>query len=316
MNNIAIIGVGALGKRHLESALKSKRTLKIYVVDNNEEAVREAIKMDEKCIIGGTDTSILPEEIELAIIATSSAVRKTVFQQMISNSKVKYIIFEKVLFQRIEEYFEVEKLLKEQGIKAWVNCARREQPSYQELKKIVDKSNYFAFQTTGGDWGLGCNGIHMLDLVQFLSGSQECIIDRLNLLPIVKESKRIGYKEIYGTVSGSCGKCLSFSITCFPHSTSPLRLDLSGDNFYASIDEETHKLTLMSADDGWNANIREFPLYYQSQQTQKVMEKIMNTGDCNLPKYKEAMQLHLSYIEPLIKFFEEQGLEKGLCPIT
>lgn len=316
MNNIAIIGVGALGKRHLESVLKSELPFQIYVVDNNEEAVSEAIKMNEKCIIGGMDTSILPEEIDLAIISTASAVRKTVFKQMISKSKVKYIIFEKVLFQRIEEYFEVGKILEERQIKAWVNCARREQASYQELKKIVDKSNYFTFEMTGGDWGLGCNGIHMLDLVQFLSGSHECIIDRLNLLPIVEESKRRGYKEIYGTVSGSCGKCLSFSITCFHNSTSPSRLELSGDNFYASIEEGTHKLTLMSADDGWNANIREFPLYYQSQQTQKVMEKIMNTGDCNLPKYKEAMQLHLSYIEPLIKFFEEQGLEKGLCPIT
>lgn len=316
MINIAIIGVGALGKRHLESILKSELPLQIYVVDNNEEAVSKVIKMDEKCIVGGTDTNILPKEIDLAIISTSSAERKTVFQQMISDSKVKYIIFEKVLFQRIEEYFEVEKLLKEQGIKAWVNCARREQPSYQELKKIVDKSNYFAFQMAGGDWGLGCNGIHMLDLIQFLSGSQECIIDRLNLLPIVEESKRIGYKEIYGTISGSCGKCLSFSITCFHCSTSPSRLELSGDNFYASIEEGIHKLTFMSADDGWNTNIREFPLYYQSQQTQKVIEKIMNTGDCNLPQYKESMQLHLSYIEPLIKFFEEQGLEKGLCPIT
>ena len=242
--------------------------------------------------------------------------RKDVFEQMISKSKVKYIIFEKVLFQKMEEYFEVEKLLEENGIKAWVNCARREQDSYRELKKIVDKSKYFTFQMSGGGWGLGCNGIHMLDLVQFLSASQECKIDRLNLLPVVEESKRRGYKEIYGTVYGSCGKCLSFSITCFHNSTSPSRVELSGDNFYASIEEGVHKLSFMCEDEGWKTDTQVFPLYYQSQQTQKVMESIINTGDCNLPKYKESMQLHLTYIEPLIKFFEEQGLERGLCPIT
>ena len=44
MYNIAIIGVGALGKRHLESILKSELPLQIYVVDNHKEAVNEAVK--------------------------------------------------------------------------------------------------------------------------------------------------------------------------------------------------------------------------------------------------------------------------------
>lgn len=316
MYNIAIIGVGSFGKRHLESVLRSELPLQIYVVDNNEKTLNEVIKMSEKKIICGSDVGILPTEIELAIIATSSVVRKAVFQQLLTKSKVKYIIFEKVLFQRIEEYFVVEKLLKEQEITAWVNCARREQDFYIKIKKIVDRSQFFTFHLSGGSWGLGCNGIHMLDLVQFLSGDQEFIIDKLNLLPIIEESKRKGFKEIYGTVSGKCGKCLTFSITSFHNSESPLRIELSGDNFYASIEEKKRKFSLMCADNEWKSESQEFTLHYQSQQTQKVVEKIINSGDCNLPKYKEAMQLHLVYIEPLIKFFEEQGLEKGLCPIT
>lgn len=316
MYNIAIIGVGALGKRHLESVLKSELPCQVYVVDSSKEALDAVSVSSEREIFCGQDVSILPEEIEVAIIATSSAVRRKVFEQMISRSKVKNIIFEKVLFQRKEDYFEVEKQIQEKGIKAWVNCARREFESYINLKKIVDKSDCFTFHLAGGNWGLGCNGIHMLDLVQFLSDSINCRIDELNLLPIVEESKRKGYKEIFGTITGKCGKCQAFSIACFKDSTLPMYMELAGDNFRAVVMEGSRKLLLMQADNEWKVEEKEFSIPYQSQLTQKVIESIIQGGICNLPKYEEAMKLHLLYIEPLIRFFEEQGLEKGLCPIT
>lgn len=316
MYNIAIIGVGALGKRHLESVLKTELPCQFYVVDSSKEAVDAVIASGEKEIFGGRDVNILPEEIEVAVIATLSSVRRKVFEQMLLNSKVKNIIFEKVLFQRKEDYFAVEQQLREKGINAWVNCARREYDSYINLKEIVDKSNDFTFHIAGGDWGLGCNGIHMLDLVQFLSGCKDCSIDKLNLIPVVEESKRKGYKEIFGTITGNCGKCQSFSITCYKDSTLPDSIEIAGDNFRAVIMEGSRKLLLMQADNDWKAEEREFPIPYQSQLTQKVMENIILNGVCNLPVYEEAMKLHLSYIEPLLTFFEEQGLEKGLCPIT
>lgn len=316
MYNIAIIGIGALGKRHLESVLKSELPCQFYIVDSNRETVESAIASSEKEIFAGQDVSILPEEIEVAVIATSSAVRREVFEQMISHSRVKNIIFEKVLFQRTEDYFAVEKELHEKGIKAWVNCPRREYDSYIDLKRIVDKSSHFTFQLSGGDWGLGCNGIHILDLVHFLSDGGKCSITELNLLPIVEESKRKGYKEIFGTIAGNCGKCQAFSIACFKDSTLPSVIEIAGDKFRAVIMEDERKLLLWQAENEWKQEEKEFPILYQSQLTQKVVESIIQKGTCNLSEYEETMKLHLTYIEPLITFFEEQGLEKGLCPIT
>ena len=316
MHNIAIIGVGALGKRHLESVLKSKMELQVYAVDSNQEAVDTAVELSEKRVIGGNNVNILPKEIDVAIIATSSAVRRVVFEQLVAHSTIKNIIFEKVLFQRKEDYFEVDRLLKQYSINAWVNCARREQSSYIALKKLIDEKKCFTFHIEGGNWGLGCNGIHMLDLVQFLSGSRECNIDNLNLLPVIEESKRLGYKEIFGSVLGNCGKCQSFSITCYKDSTLPMHLELTGEDFRCVIMEGEQKILLMHQDNMWKVEEREFPISYQSQMTQGVVENILKTGNCNLPNYDEAMKLHLVYLEPLIKFFEEHGGEKGLCPIT
>jgi len=316
MYSIAIIGTGALGKRHLESVLKMKLPCKIYAVDNDKRSLESAAALSESKVVCGQDAGILPEKLDVVIISTSSASRKCVFEQVASHSEIKYIIFEKVLFQRIEDYYTVEKLLRVKEIKAWVNCARREWDSYISLKKIIDKSKYFTCNVSGGNWGLACNCIHILDLIQFLSDCKNCKINNINLTPVIVESKRKGYKEIFGAVMGSCGKCQAFSIACFKDSSLPMQIEISGDNFKAVIMEDTEKMLIMQAENNWEMEENEFPVFYQSQLTQKVVENIILNGNCNLPEYEEAMELHLKYIKPLIAFFEEQGLEKGLCPIT
>ncbi|MBR5565674.1 MAG: Gfo/Idh/MocA family oxidoreductase [Roseburia sp.] len=316
MYNFAVIGVGALGKRHLESILKLDLPYKVYVIDRDEKAVAEAVDMCSEKVNGGLDVTILPEELDVVIIATNSNVRRLVFEQLIEHSKVKNIIFEKVLFQKIEDYYEVEKRLQEHDIKAWINCARREQPAYWEFKEVVDKSKYFTFQLAGGQWGLGCNAVHMLDLVKFLSGEQECRIHKLNLLPEIVDSKRSGYKEIFGTISGECGKCQAFSIACYKDSTLPIQIEIIGDNFRAHILEGGKKITLMQESNGWQVEEREFPMLYVSQTTGNIINSILTTGDCKLPKFADSMQAHLELLQPLMEFFEKQGLEKGICPIT
>ena len=316
MYSIVIIGVGGIGKRHLESVLRSNMELDIYVIDSNQETVNAVVASNGKRVVGGTTMDILPKEIDVTIIATSSGVRRAVFEQLVVHSTVRNVIFEKVLFQRKEDYFEVARLLKEKGIHAWVNCARREMNSYISLQKSIKKIESFTFHLAGGDWGLGCNGIHILDLIQFLSGSRACKIDNLNLLPMVADSKRAGYKEVYGTILGNCGKCQGFSITCYRDSALPMHIVLSGEDFRYVIIEGEHKILLMRQDNDWVVEEKEFPIAYVSQITQSVVENILTSGNCNLPEYDEAMQLHLVYLEPLIKFFEEQGMEKGLCPIT
>lgn len=316
MYSIAIIGVGGIGKRHLESVLKSDMELNIYAIDNNLDAVNAVTATYGERVIGGAAIEILPKEIDVAIIATSSGVRRAVFEQLVAHSTVRNVIFEKVLFQRKEDYYEVGRLLKEKGIHAWVDCARREQSSYIDLQKSLEKVNNFTFHLAGGNWGLGCNGIHILDLIQFLSGSRTCKIDNLNLLPVIEDSKRTGYKEVYGTILGNCGKCQGFSITCYKDSALPMHIVLTGEDFRYVIKEGEQKILVMRQENDWAAEEKEFPLYYISQTTQSVVENILNTQRCNLPEYDEAMRLHLAYLEPLTKFFEEQGMEKGLCPIT
>lgn len=313
---IAIIGVGALGLRHLQSVSELDKTLNIYVIDNNSEAIENAMQQCKREIIGGKNISILPEEIDVAIIATTSNVRRQIFEQLVAHSKIGNVIFEKVLFQKVDDYYVVERLLKEHNIRAWVNCARREYDSYHIVKKLLSDCESYVFHMAGGNWGMACNGIHMVDLVEFLEGSEQCAIEQMNLQPVIEDSKRSGYKEVYGTITGKCGRCESFSITCFKNSTVPTQIDIVSDAFRCTIVESERQLILASGENAWKEEKRSFAVPYQSQLTGGVVKNILESGTCRLPEYQDAMRLHLEFIKPLIQFFEKRGMERDVCPIT
>lgn len=316
MYNIAVIGVGAIGKRHLESLLNLDDSYRIYIVDRDQEMVCRARELNRERITGGTTAEILPSHIHVAIIATSSAVRREVFEQLLAHSSVDNILFEKVLFQRETDYAAVKRQLEEQKIRAWVNCSRREYDSYRSLKKMLEHTEFFTFSIEGGCWGLGCNGIHMLDLISYLSDCKSVKINNLNLLPLTEESKRKGYQEFYGSIVGECGKCRGYVISCHRNSGMPMVIDISGNDFRCSILEQRQTMYIMRKENNWAIEETQFVVPFQSQLTQKVIERIISTGDCSLTKYEESMELHLAFIKPLMSFFESRGFEPGVCPIT
>ena len=108
--------------------------------------------------------------------------------------KIGYLILEKVLFQDVASYYEIKDLLQLHAIPCWVNLPRRIFPFYQKLHAHLLPGKKFTMAVEGGNWGLGCNALHFLDLFAYLCNSSNLIIDNINLISIFK-SKRIGYKE-------------------------------------------------------------------------------------------------------------------------
>lgn len=80
--NIVIIGVGALGKRHLQSILNSKYDMTIYCVDAYPKALEgfETNGYEGKKIIFSSDLSEIPDEIDFALFAMSSVGRREMFE--------------------------------------------------------------------------------------------------------------------------------------------------------------------------------------------------------------------------------------------
>jgi len=314
VRNIVVIGLGALGRRHLQS-LYELEDVKLYGVDNNRETLDRL--RDEFSDVSFFDTvEDIPYDISLCIIATNSNVRCSVFRELMAHSRVKYLIFEKVLFQKLEDYYYVSEVLARQKTKAWVNCARREWSSYEMIKKELAGEERFTYTVTGANWGLCCNGIHMIDLLQYLTDSKEFTVDSSRFLTGIKESKRKGFKEINGTIAGNCGKCAFFQISCMPGEDTPSYIIINSENKSIAIDEAQNKAYISRRNNEWKWEKLDFIVEYQSQLSGRIAKRILDYGECKLPEYNFSMYTHIKYIEMFMEEFKKQGWEEERCPIT
>lgn len=314
VKNIVIIGVGVLGKRHLQSLAELDDNYQIYAVEKNG-AVCEALKKEFTDVIILTSIDGLPNIIDTIIIATNSDVRRSVFEQLVNHSRIKNIIFEKVLFQKMDDYYIVQKQLWEKGINAWVNCARREWDSYKVLRNELLGCVVLRINASGGNWGLGCNAIHVLDLIEFLTGEKIERIDTSNLEDRVIESKRKGFYEFFGTITGRTDKGCFFEISCMD-SVVPMCIEIMTDNTRLYIDEIHNRMFIANALSDWKWKEKEFKQEYQSQMTCRVVNTIIEEGGCNLTKYDDSMELHIKFLTSIMDFFSRNGMGGSVCPIT
>lgn len=140
MNRVAIIGAGQLGSRHLQGLLKSKSEQVIYVLDPSESSLKisrnraQEIKNNHNLLFI-TDWNKLPNYLDLVIVSTGANVRSKVVSKLLTDFKVKNLILEKVLFQDLKSYSEINNLINKTKTPTWVNHPRRMFNHYQEIKK-------------------------------------------------------------------------------------------------------------------------------------------------------------------------------------
>ncbi len=323
MINIALIGAGQLGSRHLQALANVKHPISIQVIDSSLDSLKIAeVRFKEVSakftgeISFHTDISALEKNIEIAIVATNSKVRRGVVERLIANSKVEKLILEKFLFVKESDYAAVETLMRDNNIKVWVNCARRMIPFYQNLQKEL--SGTVHFMASGNAWGLSCNGIHLLDLFAFFTKSTNIVLSNDLIDKTIIESKREGYIEFTGTITGHTAKH-SFHITSFPDDSSPLHITISTPNARYCIQEgATAKVWISRLDNKWAWEEQVFNIPFQSQMTNLVIDKLIENGSCDLPTYKESAALHLLFLNNLISFLRKVNNNNSIdeCLIT
>lgn len=323
MKQILVAGAGALGVRHMQAILLSEQPYHINLLDISEAALEKgkevfasSTKNAAHTLTCVTSVEELPEHIDVAVVATCANVRAKIVKDIVKARTVSYMVLEKVLFQRIEEYEEIENILREHHIRTYVNCPRRMQPYYKELKELLEDATKMEVSVVGANWGLACNAIHFIDMIAYLTGESEVAISLEKLEDTCIESKRAGFKEVLGTITGKLGKCEQFSISCYDQITMPLTITIVSDVARVTLDEGKRLMMLSLKEKDWNWETREITMYYQSQLTHLVVEQLLGTGTCELTSYEESKQLHLSFLVPLSKYFAKQGMEEKLCPIT
>lgn len=325
MKKIALIGAGQLGSRHLQGLAKSDLEIFIEVVEPFESSRDTAKQRFEEIPVNKKIKSIdflenisqLSDNLDLVIIATNADVRYEVVKKLLENKEVENLVLEKVLFQKIEEYKEVEYLLNKTNTKCWVNHPRRMFPFYKNLKNQLSNSKNINFSVSGGAWGLGCNGLHFLDCFSYLSNSTKVDLNSVLLNKELYETKRKGFNEFNGMINGILSNNHTFSINCFAEEISPVEFNITSDQLNILIDESNGWYRISKKENSWKAEIKEEKIiYFQSELTNILLNDIFH-GNCILPTYDEAMNLHIKYLDLLISHTNSfSDIKYDFCPIT
>lgn len=325
MYHIAIIGVGGLGSRHLQSLASLSEPSEIQAVDISDAAISVARERFESMNPGahlslsfcGTVAELDPE-LDVVIVATGSLPRRSIVEQLLTTKTVRMLVLEKVLFPRIEDYETVDELLREKKCKAWVNHPRRMLPFYQQLSRSFANEEHVRVDVSGGNWGLACNTVHFLDLIGHLAGDGNApVVDAGGLDETIIPSKRQGYIEFTGTLTGSMGRCKEFSITSAAGEMAPTRIVILGEKLGCIIIEGQNKAFFMRRENGWSLEEQAINAKLQSELTGPLVETLLASGSCDLPAYETAAREHIPLIQAFLSVLSQQkGEEVTLCPIT
>lgn len=133
MQNLAFIGCGGIGRCHIEGVLNKKISNNLILIDQSKKSIELTVLSikehknytDEIKITIYGDIKDCKENIDYAVISTLSNVRHKLLNDLVkTQKKIKHIVLEKVLFDRMDQYDDILKFISK-DTKIWVNTARR-----------------------------------------------------------------------------------------------------------------------------------------------------------------------------------------------
>jgi predicted dehydrogenase len=321
METIKIIGAGQLGSRHLQALKEVQIPLEIEVVDPSNDSLMVA-KERYEAVLGGIQHKVefrneigVSDKTEIIIVATNSAIRRQVIEDLLKRTKLSYLILEKILFDEQKDYLDVKKILTQAGVNTWVNCPMRMMGVYQEIKNKVKGSQIF-YRVTGGQFGLVTNAIHYLDHVADLAGCIEydLVTGGLNKQPI--PSKRPGFHELTGTLLAKFKDGSVCEVTCHPDNNAPVIIEIFTDNKRFIVRESEGKMWYSEEGGGWVWSEVNAVIPFQSQLTSIIVSNLLNNGTCELTPYHQSTNIHLQLMGPVKEYLKAQGFNSDKYKFT
>ena len=323
MTRIVIIGSGNIGTRTLQSVLSvnNSRNLEIWIVDKSSDSLElaesRAREINHKAKLHcQTSLEGIPDECNLAVIATTSGPRFGVIKELLAVCRPQTLLLEKFLFQLSHQYDEIKTLTDKLGVKVYVNCPRPAWPGYIDLKKYVADGGLLEMTVTGTSWALASNAIHFVAAFQALTGQLVERFDGTELDNNPLENKRSGYLEISGTLKARTVRGDRLSLTSWAKGRGDIIVNVRTPNFQAVVFENLKKSLSQGEASNWQWVERPFELFYASQMKDEI-SALLDGEPCHLPTYVEIMPAHLNLI-PIFNdiFFPDGWTDQTACPVT
>ena len=319
-----IIGAGQLGSRHLQGLLKFDKEQIVYVLDTSKSSLNiakeRASEIESKHTIKYiTNWDKIPSELDLVIVATGASVRAKLVTKLLKICNVKNLVLEKILFQDLESYSDISKLIKTTGTPTWVNHPRRMFKHYLDIKNKLSKSEEVVnFQIFGGNWDLACNALHFIDLISFLSNSEVMELDFGGIDNKIINSKRSNCVEFTGSLSGKLKNGNNFNISSLDGDYEDITICVLTKSSRWIIQEgDAQKIIYLGKENNFNEIIIPFTNEYQSTLTTRIINDVLIEGNTNLPNYQEACSSHIPFIEGALNSYNRiSNSNSSICPIT
>jgi hypothetical protein len=325
MINILLVGAGQIGSRHLQALALLNSEATIDVIDPSENSQKiaktrfEEIKNPNQAIILNfyTSSTQIQAYYDVVLITTDARPRLKILEDLVQKTKIKYLVLEKFLFIKLADYAIAESIIKKHRITTFVNTARRTYDHYLALSEIFKGSTHLHFRVSGSNWGLGCNGIHFVDLFAMLTQSTNLKLQTHLIDDEILESKRNSYIEFTGTLTGYDDRQNSLEISSYSSGNAPVQVEISNQTHRVIIRESANNYAISSSETNWQSQEVSFKPKFQSELTNQVVEDLIKTDTCQLTNYTESSHLHQLFLKAFLDFYNERLTEKtDICPIT
>jgi predicted dehydrogenase len=321
---VVVVGAGEIGSRHLQGLAHMDRALApvIWAVDPDDGARRtararyeEVSRPDSPDLELRADLDGVPGPPELVVVATTARHRADIVEGLLRDAAPAALVLEKVLFQRTADLDRIGRLLADAGVPTWVNLPRRYAAAWDDLAARAEGASWALLSVSGGDWGLACNAVHLLDMVQRLGGTPEVTVDGSLLDPGVVPAKRSGYYEVQGTLGARAGAVRAL-LTSAPVAGLARQVTLETDAGRWHLETADGAEVVVTTSGEGPVRREHPPMPMQSRLSGQVATEILTTGTCRLPDYRTSARAHRALLPVLLDHFPPELIEEDRCPIT
>jgi predicted dehydrogenase len=312
---VLVVGFGIMGCRHVQAFLDDKNKYEVHVLEPSESNIKENLtKINaeyDDCIWYSKLDSI--PLLDIAIIATSSKPRFEIIKKLLKIGYRKFLL-EKIVFQSENQFNIILKLFKEVHAVAYCNFVNRYFEAYKKIKKELSNSeNRTHITIHGGEFGLGCNAIHYIDIFQYLTNSNNLKFIK-SKIEISKAKNRRGddYKEFTGFFTLTNNKLDSIRIMSEIKYNGGITINIkNGDRNYF-LNEQTKMFYYHTKK---QFNFERFSIIPTSKLSNIIIDDIFN-NTCILTKLDETYVAHVELFNVFNKILYGKDFLKKLCPIT
>ena len=313
MINFLVVGFGNMGCRHAQSLLQLASEKTIWVLEPNEIIFFENLKKittNKDQVFRITSLESINFNIDFCVLATSAQPRFDIMKSIIK-AGIKRILVEKVVFQSAGQFQEIIHLLNEYEASAWCNFVNRYFPNYLEIKSNRKYDVPLNMNVIGGDFGLGCNALHYVDLFEYLTNKPAKVINKKLTENVSGNRRGEMYKEVLGQILWQTESGDRLFITAEANRNGGNEILIEQDGKIDLLNEEN--LQHIHYDNVNNFSSKTFSMIYTSTLTQRIYEDILK-GIVLLPSIQDTENCHVQLFSAI-----NHSLQINInspCPIT